>query len=161
MKKPAQRIGHGLGLVVVIQAREISPTGISAQLDQSGAEHDAEQKPAKKPDWNLLRHHPGAAKENRKEAGFQQNRFPSETVERLPHIDEREIDQINGAPNHDREPRVARGDPANHKTRQNNADPRRKSKGNIARPPVKQTGRFTKRNLFDPERHWQKTVLAQ
>src|SRR5262249_19887374 len=50
VKVPAERIGKRLGFVVVEHAAEISPAGISPDLDHSGPEHDAKKNPSQKPD---------------------------------------------------------------------------------------------------------------
>ena len=50
VKEPAQRIRHRLRLVVVIEAAQIAPAWIAPDLDQAGAELDAEEEPAKHPD---------------------------------------------------------------------------------------------------------------
>ena len=53
--EPAERVGHGLGFVEIVEAGEVAPAGIAAQLDETGAEHDAEEQPAKHPDGDGLR----------------------------------------------------------------------------------------------------------
>ena len=45
VKVPAERVRHRLRLEVVVEARQIAPARIAAQLDQPGAEHQAEQRP--------------------------------------------------------------------------------------------------------------------
>jgi len=40
MNVPRQGIGNGLSFIVVIQAGQVSPTGISANFDQSCPKHD-------------------------------------------------------------------------------------------------------------------------
>ena len=95
---PAQRVGHGLGLVVVVQARQIAPAGVVADLDQSGSELDAEQQPAQQPQHRRWRCCAGWAEEDRHEAGFEQQRLPAEGVERLADVDDRQIQRPQGQP---------------------------------------------------------------
>ena len=42
MEVYAHRVGIGLGLVEVVHAGEVPPTGISTDLDHSRSNHDAE-----------------------------------------------------------------------------------------------------------------------
>ncbi len=46
---PAQRVRHRLSFEVVVEAGEIAPARVAAQLDQTRAEHDAEQQPRPEP----------------------------------------------------------------------------------------------------------------
>src|SRR5205085_12622928 len=43
---PRERVRHRLRLVVVVEAGQIAPAGIAAQLDEPGAELEAEEQPA-------------------------------------------------------------------------------------------------------------------
>src|SRR3989442_15049067 len=45
----AERVRDRLGLVVVVEAGEVAPARVAAQLDQPCAEHDAEDEPAQAP----------------------------------------------------------------------------------------------------------------
>ena len=47
MQIAAERTRDRLCLVVVVKAGKIAPAGITAQLDQPGADHDAKAEPAK------------------------------------------------------------------------------------------------------------------
>ena len=47
MQIPADWTRNRLRLVVVVKAGEIAPAGIAPQLDQAGADHNAEAEPAK------------------------------------------------------------------------------------------------------------------
>ncbi len=47
VKIPAQRIRDRLGFIVIIETGEIAPTGVAAQFDETGAEHDAELHPSR------------------------------------------------------------------------------------------------------------------
>ena len=89
---PAQRIGHRLSLVVVVEAGQVAPALVPAHLDEPGAELDAEQKPAHEHDEAELRRRRGRTQEDREEAGFQQERLPAERVKGLADVHDREIE---------------------------------------------------------------------
>ena len=78
MEIPAQRIGHRLRLVVVIETREIAPALVTAHLDEPGAELHSEQQPAHEHDQAELGRRCGRAEEDREEARFQEERLPPE-----------------------------------------------------------------------------------
>src|SRR5581483_9154962 len=88
MEIPAQRIRHGLGFIVVVEAGEIAPARVAAQLDQSGAEHDAKEQPTEQPNRDLRRSYFCAAQEDSEERGFKENGFPTESIEGLADVDE-------------------------------------------------------------------------
>ena len=48
VRLPAERPRHRLGLVVVLQAGELAPAGVTAQLDEACPELDPEQQPAQR-----------------------------------------------------------------------------------------------------------------
>src|ERR1041385_4894463 len=84
---PAQRVRHGLGLVVVVETSHVAPAGVAAELDESGSEHDAKTQPAQKQDSDKLRSGTAAAEKNGVESGFEQDGFPTKTVEGLSDVD--------------------------------------------------------------------------
>lgn len=49
VEEPAERPGQGLGLVVVVEAAEVTPAAVAAELDQPGPELDPEQQPPVQP----------------------------------------------------------------------------------------------------------------
>src|SRR5947209_9432091 len=161
MEVPAQRVRHGLRFVEIVEAGEIAPTGIAAQLDESSPEHDPEQQPAKEPNGNLLRDYSRAAEKHREEACFEQNRFPSEAVECLPDIHERKVEEIDGQPNTDREPGVAGGDPGDDEAGKYDSYPSRNCKCQIAGRPEEQAWRLAKRHLFDKQRHGKQSPFPE
>src|SRR2546426_778382 len=61
VKVPAQRIGERLRFLVVVQACQVPPTAIVADLDQPGPELDTEQHPAQQQDDGELRSSGGPA----------------------------------------------------------------------------------------------------
>src|SRR5579885_1079927 len=86
---PAQWIWNRLRFEIVIQAGELAPAGISAQLDESRPEHNAEQHPAPYPTKHGARGGGAAARKNGEQAGLEQDGFPTESVKRLADVDER------------------------------------------------------------------------
>src|SRR5258708_8440065 len=94
MEPPAQRTGQGLGLEMVVQRRPVAPRVITADLDQPGAKHDAEDKPAEQSnDW----HRRGkvleraqvqqGAEGERKKTCFWEIYLPPVSPPHLPHAD--------------------------------------------------------------------------
>src|SRR5207245_8942292 len=49
VERATEGIRERLGLVVIVEAREVAPAGVAAQLDEPGPEHDAEDEPAEQP----------------------------------------------------------------------------------------------------------------
>src|SRR5215510_598721 len=52
---PGERIRNRLRLVVVEEAGQVSPARVPADLDETGAEHRAEEHPAEKQDYDETR----------------------------------------------------------------------------------------------------------
>ena len=117
VKEPAQRIRHRLGFEMIIQAGQILPARVGAQLDQAGAEHHAEQDPAPDPDQRHLRYGLRRSTEDCEEAGFEQDRFPPKAVEGLSHVHEREIENPESGPNQNGRPKRVAGYAAQRDTR--------------------------------------------
>ena len=76
-----------------MKAGKIAPAGVTAQLDQAGADHDPKTEPAKKPDhqnwWPAFRKGPSIeqrAKENGEKTGFEQLRLPAVAIPDLPNV---------------------------------------------------------------------------
>ena len=95
---PAERIRDRLALVVVDEASEVAPARIAAQLDEPRAEHQPEEDPSEHPDHDHRRRHVAGAEEDREKTGLEQQRLPAETVPRLPHVHEREIEEPHHEP---------------------------------------------------------------
>src|SRR4029453_18874316 len=93
---PAQGGGQGLGLVGVVQAGEVTPAVVAAQLDQPGPELDPEQQPAAQPQHQGGRDLRGRPQEDGQEPGLQQQRLPAEAVERLADVDNRQVQGPQG-----------------------------------------------------------------
>src|SRR5258707_15887677 len=55
MQISTDRVWDGLGFIVIVETRQIAPTGVAAQFDQACAKHDAETEPPKKPDHQYRR----------------------------------------------------------------------------------------------------------
>ena len=92
MEVPAERIWHGLGLVVVVETGQLTPAPVAAHLDQPRAELHAEEEPAHQHDEAELGRRCGRAKEDREEASLEQKRLPSERVEGLSDVHDREVE---------------------------------------------------------------------
>src|SRR4051794_27246498 len=91
MKPARERIRDRLGLVVKIEASEITPARVAAQLDQTRAQHNAKAQPAKQPQdehrrWALRKRTAveQRAKKHGKESDFQELYFPAIGVPVLP-----------------------------------------------------------------------------
>src|SRR5689334_13194388 len=98
MQKSADRARDGLRLVMIIEAGEITPAGVSAQFDQASAKHDAKPEPAKKPDHQdgrpRLWEGPGIeqrTKKDRQESGLKQLDFPAIAVPNLTDVNDRHV----------------------------------------------------------------------
>src|SRR5579884_20406 len=85
---PTQWIWNRLRFKIVVQAGELTPTGISAQFDESGPEHNAEEHPAPYPEKHGARSDAAATRKNGEKPGLEQNGFPPESVKRLADVDE-------------------------------------------------------------------------
>jgi hypothetical protein len=94
---PAQRVGHRLGLVVVVGAGEIPPAPVAPDLDEPGAELEPEEQPAEQPQDDGRRRLVGRAEEDREEARVEQQRLPSEGVEDLAHVHRLPLRPVPGA----------------------------------------------------------------
>src|SRR5262245_44614184 len=98
MKPAAQSVGDWLGLEVIVERSQITPTLVAPDLDHPGAEHDPENKRAKKPDDDerrrATRERPAIeerTKKNGDEAGFEELHFPAVAIPILAHMDERHV----------------------------------------------------------------------
>src|SRR5579864_1207108 len=84
MEPAAERAGHGLGLEMVIKGGGVTPDDIAANLDQTRAQHDPEDKPSKQDDdehwrsafWKGAGVYQGA-EENGEEPGLKQLDLPA------------------------------------------------------------------------------------
>ena len=94
-----ERARDRLRLEVKVEAGEVAPAGVAAQLDEARAPHDARREPAQEPD----RHGRAAAgagtaarrasghEEGAEEAGLDELELPAEAVERLPDAGDRDL----------------------------------------------------------------------
>jgi hypothetical protein len=101
---PAERTREWLGLVVVVEAAEVTPAAVAAELDQPGSELDPEQQPAVQPQHQGGRGGGGRAEEDGQEPGLEQQRLPAEAVERLADVDDRQVHGPQGQPDSHRHP---------------------------------------------------------
>src|SRR5262245_31886525 len=88
VQEPAHGARVRLRLVVVDEAREVSPARVTAQLDEAGAEHDAYRKPAEEPEHDGRRRRrrertqrPPRTEEYGDEPRLEELRLPAEAVE--------------------------------------------------------------------------------
>src|SRR5207253_3818593 len=98
MQIAAERIRNRLRLVVIIKAGEITPAWIAPQFDETGADHNAEAEPAKKPEdkerrtalrkWLAINQR---TEKDRQETGFEQLNFPAVTVLNLSNVNDRHV----------------------------------------------------------------------
>src|SRR5213080_1340808 len=98
MQITADRARNRLRLVVIIEARKITPAWVAAQFDQAGANHDAKPEPAKKPEDQdgrpALWKRPSIeqwTKKDREKASLEQLNLPAVTVPDLPNVDDRHV----------------------------------------------------------------------
>src|SRR5436309_265644 len=55
MEPPAHRIRNRLRLVVIIEAGQVAPAGVTSDFDQPRPEHDPKRQPAEQPDDQFRR----------------------------------------------------------------------------------------------------------
>src|SRR5207248_7963119 len=94
------RIWDRLRLVVIDEARQVPPAGVSANLDEPRAEHDPEDEPSEQPDdsrrWRQTRERARIeerAEEDREEAGLQELDLPAVAMPVLPDVHEGEVER--------------------------------------------------------------------
>ena len=98
MKVRGQRVGDRLGLEVIVEAGQVAPAGISAQLDEARAPHDPHRQPAEQPDHDDRRRPPRERsrvderhQEDAEKAGLDQLDLPAEAVEGLADVHDRDL----------------------------------------------------------------------
>ena len=104
MQITADRARNRLRLVVIIEARKITPARVAAQFDQAGANHDAKPEPAKKPEDQdgrpALWKRPSIeqwTKKDREKASLEQLNLPAVTVPDLPDVNDRHVHRPKNA----------------------------------------------------------------
>jgi len=120
-------------------------------LIKAGAEHQAEQDPSPDENQPHVRCGAGAAREDGEEPRLAEECFPSKAVERLPDVDERQIQDPEQRP-HQRRGHGAQllWHRAEGERREGDAEPRAGAEHAIFREEIKETGRGSKRDLADP-----------
>src|SRR2546428_7465709 len=98
VQPPAQWVWDRLRFIMVIEAGQVAPAGVAADFDETRAEHDPEDEPAKKPNddgrGRPFRKGPAIeqrTEEYRQETGFEQLDFPTVSIPVLAHMDERQV----------------------------------------------------------------------
>src|SRR6266403_1664082 len=107
MQIAADRIRDRLRFVMIVKAGEIAPAGVTAQFDQTGADHDAKAEPAKKPDdkkrrrgfweWPRVKYR---AKKDRQEPRLKQLSFPTVTIPNLADVYDRHVHRPENCENY-------------------------------------------------------------
>src|SRR6266705_6750917 len=104
MQITANRARNRLRLVVIIEARKITPAWVAAQFDQAGANHDAKPEPAKKPEDQdggpALWKRPSIeqwTKKDREKASLEQLNLPAVTVPDLADVNDRHVHRPKNA----------------------------------------------------------------
>src|SRR5438552_18213596 len=100
MKPPTQWVWNGLGFIMVIEAGQVPPARVAADFDEAGADHDPEDKPAKKPNDDRGRRAfwkgPGiehGAEKYGQEPGLKQLNFPAVSIPVLTDMDEGHVER--------------------------------------------------------------------
>ena len=101
VEEPARRARERLGLVVVLEAGEVAPAAVAAQLDQARAELDAEQQPDEQPQDRCGRGDVRGSEERHEEPGLEQQRLPAEAVPDLADVDDRQVEHPEHGPQRD------------------------------------------------------------
>ena len=104
---PAEGAGHRLGLVVVVQGSQVAPLPAAADLDHAGAKLEPEHQPGQQDQDGPRRGSLVGAEEGHNEPGLQQQHLPAEAVKRLPHVDDRHVQQPQRQERQHRNPRRA------------------------------------------------------
>src|SRR5438552_17760060 len=93
MQVTTERVRDRLRLVVIIKAGEITPAWIAPQFDETGADHNAEAEPAKKPEdkerRTALRKWPAInqrTEKDRQETGLEQLNYTAVNVPNLTNV---------------------------------------------------------------------------
>ena len=162
MKKPAERIGHRLGLVVVVEAGQVAPAAIAAQLDHPGAELDAEHEPAKQQDERPRGDRRPGAEEDGQEPGFEEERLPAERVKDLAHVDDRLVQDPEREPDEDREPRRRHiGKASHHGEAEHEATPCHSQQQPVRVAEVEEARGLEKGHPAQEQRHRQQSLFAE
>ena len=123
VKVRRQRAGHRLRLEVEVEAGEIAPAGIAAQLDEPRAPHDPHRQPAQEPD-DGARRRPARERprveerteEDAEESGLDELELPAEAVEGLADVADRDLQRAEDR-QHERV-----GVPGEHRRSERDAD---------------------------------------
>jgi hypothetical protein len=126
VQPPADRVRKRLRLVVVVEAGQVAPAPVAAQLDEPRPEHDAHDQPAEQPDDCRRRREPRErarvhqrTEEHGQEPGLEELDLPAVAVPVLPDVHEGHVERPEQQ--HQRHVREAR----DHHRGEPDADPRR------------------------------------
>ena len=139
MEVPAQRIGHGLCFVVIVEARQLAPASVAAHLDETGAELHAKQQPAQQPHDQHRRRCVERPEKDRQKPGLEEQRLPAEAVEDLADVDDRQVQRPEREPHgHRHRQRRALRKREQHARCQQHAAPSHRKKEAVRVPHVEQ-----------------------
>ncbi len=102
-----------------------------------------------------------AAEESTEGSCLEQNRLPSESVEHLPDVHKRKIENPQHSPRSEEHPSVSIEQTRNDQSGKEDSAPCAQTEGRIRRKEEEQTGRFPKRNFFYEQRNRQQPAFPQ
>src|SRR4051812_36578085 len=149
MRIPTEWVRDRLGFEVVIEAGQIAPALVAADLDEPGAKHQSEQRPPIDPIQDQRRFSRGGTGKDREESQFEQQRFPSEAVEGLADVDERQIQNPQKGPDDGAGKRASvLNETGQGHEREQDANPSGDAKDDVGRTKVEQARRDAERDGF-------------
>jgi hypothetical protein len=162
VEPPAESVGQRLGLVVELGAGELAPAPVAAQLDESGAELDAEEEPPQQQDRRPRHRRVVASEERGEEAELEQQRLPPEAVPDLADVDVREV---QAPQEQERDGRRCRAQPlrdAEHgRGGDREADRREGGRRSVRRPAVEQARCAAEGHALDEPAGRRETVFPE
>jgi hypothetical protein len=84
--------------MVIVEACQVAPARIATKLDQAGPELHSEREPAKEQQDKRRRCDLIVAQEDAEESRLEEERLPPERIERLPHVDDRQVERPQHEP---------------------------------------------------------------
>ena len=162
MEVPAQRVGHRLRLVVVVEAGQVPPASVAPHLDEASPELDTEREPSVQEDHERRRCIRVAAEEDRQESGLEEERFPAEGVEGLSDVDDREVERPDHDPRQHRQRQRERlGNPEQQRSGDGRTAPGDDAEQPVRITPLEDAGRAQERHRGDEARHGQQSTLTE
>jgi hypothetical protein len=148
--------------MVVVHAGEVAPAGVAAQLDQPGAKLDPKRQPAEQEQHEERRRGARVAQEDREESRLEQDGFPSEPVELLADVDDREIEHPEGQPHQHRQPeRPSLRETGHGRGGEDEPRHRHRAEEAVGVVEVEQARRFAEAGVAEEARGREQAVLAK